>query len=142
MSFNNNNTEIIDLTMEIDSDHDNSLLPYPELISSPNSIYIYPIHSYASQRLDSNHLTNLNPPKPSKSSPTSKIAKYKYKTMQKKPRMSKDDSLKDFIVDDDEIEEEEEEEVVKGATVAAKKYPELILDHKYDDVSLILCVIV
>src|SRR5215204_627154 len=110
MSYYNNDIDIIDLSMEIDSDHGNSL-PYPELISSPNSIYIYPIHSYASQRLDSNPLHNLN--ESSKSNPTPKatyVAKYKYKTMQKKSRMSKDDSLKDFIVDDDEIEGEEEEE--------------------------------
>ena len=118
---------VIDLTVEIDSDH--------EPISSPSSVYIYPIHSYAFQRPDSNPLTNLNSPKPSKSNPP-KVAKYKYKTMQKK---HKDDSLKAFIVDDDEIEgEEEEEEVIKGATVAAKTYPELILDHKYDNVKFFL----
>lgn len=139
MSLYDNNTEIIDLAMDIDSDHANSppQNSCPELISSPNSIYIYPIHSYASQRLNSNPLPN-----PSPESSTSKaifsskqsnhVNKYKHKSIQKKLRVGKDNSLKDFIVDDSEIEEEE---VAKGSAISVKKCAELILDHKYDDVS-------
>lgn len=140
MSLYDNNTEIIDLTMDIDSDHANSPPPQnpcPELISSPNSIYIYPIHSYASQRLNSNPLPNPSPePAISKAIFSSKqsnhVNKYKPKSIQKKLRMGKDNSLKDFIVDDSEIEEEE---VANGSAISVKKCAELILDHKYDDVS-------
>ncbi|CAB4409164.1 unnamed protein product [Rhizophagus irregularis] len=145
MSLYDNNTEIIDLAMDIDSDHANSPPPQnscPELISSPNSIYIYPIHSYASQRLNSNPLPN-----PSPESSTSKaifsskqsnhVNKYKHKSIQKKLRVGKDNSLKDFIVDDSEIEEEE---VAKGSAISVKKCAELILDHKYDDEKLLYLV--
>ncbi|CAB4409541.1 unnamed protein product [Rhizophagus irregularis] len=131
--------------MDIDSDHANSPPPQnscPELISSPNSIYIYPIHSYASQRLNSNPLPN-----PSPESSTSKaifsskqsnhVNKYKHKSIQKKLRVGKDNSLKDFIVDDSEIEEEE---VAKGSAISVKKCAELILDHKYDDEKLLYLV--
>jgi hypothetical protein len=136
-------TEIID----IDSDHNSPPQYCPELISSPNSIYIYPIHEYASQRLNnSNPIPSPNPsPKKSKSKALkvnnhATKYKYEYKTMKKKPRTSIDNSLKGFIVNDDEIEIDEiveEEEVVKGTTFSAKKYPELILDHKYDNVKLL-----
>ncbi|CAG8705015.1 20735_t:CDS:2 [Rhizophagus irregularis] len=145
MSLYDNNTEIIDLAMDIDSDHANSPPPQnscPKLISSPNSIYIYPIHSYASQRLNSNPLPN-----PSPESSTSKaifsskqsnhVNKYKHKSIQKKLRVGKDNSLKDFIVDDSEIEEEE---VAKGSAISVKKCAELILDHKYDDEKLLYLV--
>ncbi|CAG8488055.1 12417_t:CDS:2 [Funneliformis caledonium] len=99
--------------MDIDSgkdyNHPNppSSQPLPELLSS-HSIYIYPIHSYASQR------PQPNPPLEGVISlPKTKFVKHK--SMIKKPKMS------DFIVND----EEEEEEVDKS-------YPEVILDHKYD----------
>ncbi|RIA96425.1 hypothetical protein C1645_815457 [Glomus cerebriforme] len=140
------NTGIIDLTMDIDSDHVNSpppqssFNPCPELISSPNSIYIYPIHSYAFQRFNSNHLPNPTESSSLSEPSKSKSIRSKYKTMQKKPRMNKDNSLKDFIVNDDDEIEEEEEEVAKGITVSAKKYPEVILDHKYDDEQLLYLV--
>ncbi|GBC08330.1 hypothetical protein RclHR1_08030007 [Rhizophagus clarus] len=123
MLLYDNNTEIIDLTtMDIDSDHVDSpsQSPYPELISSPNSIYIYPIHSYASQRLNSNPLPNPSP-EPSKQS----NRKYKRKSIQKKFRMKNDNSLKDFIVDDDEIEEE----VAKGSAISGQ----LLYLVKWDD---------
>jgi hypothetical protein len=138
MSLYDDNTEIIDLTMDIDSDHVNSPPPpqnsFPDLISSPNSIYIYPIHSYASQRLNSNPLPN---PSPELSISNVNKNKYKPKSIKKKLQIGKNYNLKDFIVDDNEIEEEE---TVNESANSVKKYAELILDHKYDNVSYLLII--
>ena len=100
---------------------------FPKLLSSPNSIYIYPIHSYASQRIQPNPLPKSNDGPLSKAK---NVAKNKYK----KPRININDGLKDFIVDDNEIEDD------VGITTSNKKYPELILDHKYDGVRIIFLI--